>query len=294
MISVRGGMVIESVVNAVKAEQKPYELVVISALYTSLAILLSLWVFKEETSLVMLILTVMSIAPLMINLLKLEEYKDSELDSERIILREHSKAIVAYGGIFLGFTVAFAVWYVFLPSDLLYYVFRVQSSTLGEITGGMITGNAGALTQEFTRIFLNNFKVLIICMLFSLIYGLGAIFVLLWNASVLGTAAGSLVRDFVASSADKVGLAMVATYFQGFGLSVIRYSIHGVPEIAAYLIGGFAGGIISVAIINKHFFGDKFAKFVLDMSNLFFIALTILFIAGILEVWVTPKVFGLF
>lgn len=286
-------MVLEAIVNAVKAEEKPWDMVLLGTFYASLAIALALWVFKEQTSLVMLILTVMGVTPLMINILKLEEKKEIELETETQILKQHSKAIIAYGGLFLGFTFAFSLWYAFVPGDLLHYIFKVQSSTLSELTGNANLVFSGQMNL-FTTIFFNNVKVMIFCIIFSLIYGMGAIFVLTWNASVLGTAVGTLVRNIAATSANAGGFATIGIYFKGYGLSIIRYSLHGIPEIGAYLIAGIAGGIISVAVVNHHFLTKKFDKILLDSANLFIMALFIIFIAAVLEVWVTPKFFGLF
>jgi len=287
-------MVLESIINAVKAEKKPWDLVLLGMVYTAIAILLALWVFKEQTSMVMVLLTVMAVTPLMINIIKLEEQKQIYLDSESTILKEHAKAVIAYASLFLGFTLTFTLFFLFLPNDLVSYAFNIQSSTISDITGNALIDTSVTHFSFFKSIFFNNVKVLIFCLLFSLIYGMGAIFILSWNASVLGTAVGSLIRNFVSTSAGVAGFGTVALYFKGFGLSIMRYSIHGIPEIGAYLIAGIAGGIISVAIINHDILTRKSERIVMDTSNLILAAIFILLIAAILEVWVTPYVFGLF
>ena len=74
-------------------------------------------------------------------------------------------------------------------------------------------------------------------------------------------------------------------------LSFIRYFIHGIPEVLAYFVAALSGGIISVALM-KHDFGTKnFEKIVLDASNLLLLAIGLLFIAAIIEVYVTPVLF---
>jgi len=80
------------------------------------------------------------------------------------------------------------------------------------------------------------------------------------------------------------------SYFYVIGFSILRYAIHGVPEILAYIIAGLAGGIISVAVI-RHDFGTKnFERIILDASDLILIAVFVLFIAAGLEVYVTPMI----
>ena len=86
-------MVLESLVNPIKAERQPYEMFFIGLLYASIAIFLSIWIFKEYSSLVMVFLTVFAAVPLMYNTLKLEEKKDIEISGERKLLREHGKAL---------------------------------------------------------------------------------------------------------------------------------------------------------------------------------------------------------
>ena len=83
------------------------------------------------------------------------------------------------------------------------------------------------------------------------------------------------------------------SYFKVVSLSLLRYSLHGIPEILAYFVSGLAGGILSVAIIRKDFSYKRMEKIMLDFSNLVILAIVIVLIAGVLEVYVTPLVFSL-
>jgi len=142
-----------------------------------------------------------------------------------------------------------------------------------------------------SKIFLNKIKVLIFCILFSFLYGSGGIFILMWNASVIGVALGNFFRSRLAEAVSAVGFSQVASYFYITSLSILRYAIHGIPEIVAYIVAGLAGGIISVAVI-RHDFGTKnFEKILLDASDLILIAIFVLFAAALLEVYVTPLFF---
>ena len=66
---------------------------------------------------------------------------------------------------------------------------------------------------------------------------------------------------------------------------------HGVPEILAYFVAGLAGGIISVAVIRHDMKSSNFRKVLLDSIDLIFIAVFLLIIAALLEVFVTPLFF---
>ncbi len=282
-------MVLESLLNPFRAERQPWVLVMLGFLYASLGLFLSLWIFEEQASIVMVFLTVMAALPLMYQTIRLEEEKDIMLSQERTMLKEHGRAIRFFLTLFLGFVIAYSLWYVILPSVLSQQLFTTQTTTISNLNQQV----TGALAQlgMMNKIFLNNVKVLIFCILFSFLYGSGAIFILSWNASVIGAAVGNFIRTHMAQAAEKAGLLRYADYLHASSLSVLRYAIHGIPEILAYFIAGLAGGILSVAIIRHDFGTTNFEKVLLDTSDLILIAIFVLFIAALLEVFVTPAFF---
>ncbi|MEK6800615.1 MAG: stage II sporulation protein M, partial [Nanoarchaeota archaeon] len=70
-----------------------------------------------------------------------------------------------------------------------------------------------------------------------------------------------------------------------------RFFIHGLPEIAAYFIVALAGGIVSVAVIRHEIGTEKFWEVLQDSLNLIILAIVVLFLAALLEVFVTPVLF---
>ena len=282
-------MVVESLMNPLKAQRQPWELFFMGVFYSSIALFLSLWIFEEYAGLVMVFLSVMACLPLIYHTLALEEEKDVEIFEEQKLLKEHSKAVLVYSLLFFGLTVGFSFWYVVLPANLSNSIFQIQTTMISnlnqQVTGGFIQINL------LSKIFLNNVKVLIFCILFSFIYGSGAMFILSWNASVIGAAAGNFIRTHLADYASAVGLVKVGSYFYVVGLSLLRYSIHGAPELIAYFIAGIAGGILSVAIMRNEFGTRNFERILLDVSDMVLIAVFILFFAALLEVFVTPIFF---
>ncbi len=284
-------MVIESFINPEKAEQRPWNLFFIGFLYATAATFLSLWIFKQYSSIVMVTLTVVATVPLMYKTMKHEEKVDTELDEESKILRHHSKALSFLLFMFIGFLVAFTLWFIVLPADLIQILFKSQLETISTINT-KVSGNAvEQLTNIFSIIFLNNIKVLMFCIFFAFFYGAGAIFILTWNATVISAATGTFIKDKLAAYMAAIGNVNAFNYFNVFSLGLLRYAIHGIPEIAAYFIGGIAGGIISVAMINHDIESDKFKNIMLDALDLTMLAVLVLFIAAILEVFVTPIFF---
>ncbi len=282
-------MVLESIINPFKAEKKPFEMFIIGFVYASVAIFLSLWIFESYSGLVMVFLTVLAATPLMYDAIKREEKKDLTIDKEFLLLKEHSKALLFFVMLFLGITFAVAFWYVVLPAHS-GGLFLIQSQTISNIN----TPASGYIVSDFAilnKIFFNNVKVLIFCILFAFVYGVGAIFILTWNASVIGVAMGNFFSRNMEKYASLVGFEKIASYFHVGSLGILRYMIHGIPEVLAYFIGGLAGGIISIAIIRKDYRTRKFEKILLDASNLLVLAVVILFLAALIEVYITPHLF---
>ncbi|MEK6828446.1 MAG: stage II sporulation protein M, partial [Nanoarchaeota archaeon] len=118
-----------------------------------------------------------------------------------------------------------------------------------------------------------------------------AIFILAWNATVIGAAIGNFIRANISNYTSSLGLLEAGNYFHVVSLGLLKYSIHGIPEIAAYFYGGLAGGILSVSLIRKHFKSEKFHIIMKDFSEMILIAVGFLIAGAFLEVYVTPVLF---
>ncbi|MBW2978558.1 stage II sporulation protein M [Candidatus Woesearchaeota archaeon] len=282
-------MVLESITNPSIATKRPWIQIIIGFAFATAAIFLSIWIFEEYASLVMVFLTVMGALPLFYATMKKEEAKDSTIIGEKTLLKEHAHALRYLFYTFIGFSIAYTLWYILLPAGMSANLFKVQTQTIANLNQH-VTGHAAKISL-LNKIFLNNVKVMIFCVLFAFVYGSGAIFILSWNASVIGAAAGNFIRNHVAKYAESTGLAKIGVYFHGASLSVLRYSLHGIPEIMAYFVAGMAGGILSVAVIRKEYKKKQFEKILLDASDLILISVFILFVAALLEVFLTPIFF---
>jgi uncharacterized membrane protein SpoIIM required for sporulation len=248
-----------------------------------------MWVFREQSSMISLLLTVAVSIPFVYGTLRLEEKKDIYMSGEVTLLKEHAKALKVFMWLFIGYTVSFSLWYTFLPSAYAENLFSVQLNTINQINNN-ISANAFS-SGIFTTILLNNLKVLAFCLLFALFFGAGTIFILAWNASIIATAMGIFFRTNIAEYAQSLGFAKFAGYFHIYSLSFLRYFTHGFFEILAYFIAALAGGIISVAIARKHFMTKRFENIAIDSSNLLLISIGVLLFAALVEVYVTPLLF---
>lgn len=291
-------MVLESLITPLAAEKKPWEMFFLGIFYSTIAMFLGLWIFYEQSSMVMVFLTSLAATPLIFHAIRREE-KSEDHKKEVVLLKEHSRVLYFLICMFFGFIISFSAWYIFLPSGMTETMFSTQMQTIAainaKISGGTsVIGNfmggtmhiTGNLTSQqlFWKILENNVKVLMFCIFFSFFYGSGAIFILTWNASVISAAIGNFVRTNIATV---TGLS----YFSIFSIGIFRYMTHGVFEILAYFMGGLAGGIISVAVIRHELGTKQFKKVLLDSVDLILLALGVLFLASFVEVFITPALF---
>lgn len=261
------------VFNPKKAERHPLEMLLIGFFYASLSILLGAWIFPEYSSLVMIFFTVISCMYVIQGAIKLEESKELDTRSEEWILQEHYKALSFLLFLFLGFVFAFSFWAFILPPERVTLLFGIQGAVVERIQALAFTGNS--ITQApFFIIFSNNLKVMLISLIFAFFYGAGAIFVLAWNASVMGFVIGTLARDTLGAIALPIAFT--------------KYFLHGVPEMLAYLTTALAGGIIYIAFLRGDLFRQGYAKrLIIDTVIMILISIVLLALSSLIEVYIS-------
>lgn len=287
---------LESLINPQRAEKGPWKMFFIGLLYASLSILLVHWFFSNDSVLskfsgiLVVTFSVMFSLPFMYYIIKQEEREDEEVSGFFGVWKMHNDAIFALMWLFLGFIIAFSFWYIVLQNSSLFNA-QVQTYCMINSPGsiddciqkyafsarGMATGTAGASTKivNFFAIIENNTYVMIFTLILSLIFGAGAIFVLSWNASVIAAAIGIFTQYKLS----------------GIPMGLLRYMIHGFPEIAAYFITALAGGIFGAGFIRHGLKDKRFLRVVQNVIILLFIAIALLVVATAIEVYLTPIIF---
>jgi len=283
-------MVLESLFNPFVVKKKPFQMFWAGFLYSVIGMMLSYFVFQEIAGILTVFLIVIGSLPLLYTTIKNEEELDLKY-KEIVLLREHTKVLVFLMFLFLGITSALTIAYVFLPIEITGTLFNIQEQAILNVNSAIqarLTGYTigGGL---FVKIFLNNIKVMFFCIIFSLLYGAGALFILTWNASVIATAIGNFIRREISATASLVGFGVVSAYFKAGALGFFRYMLHGVFEIGAYFVAALAGGIVSIALIKQD---ARNEKVFLDALNLLLISLGLLFFGSLVEVFVTPVFFS--
>ena len=287
----------EMIINPARAEKRPWEMFFVGAFYATLSLLLTKWIFSGDpvlskySGIIVVTFCVMFSIPFIYFALKREEEKDVESVNTIgffRLLEDHGKALAYFMFLFFGFIVAFSFWYIVFEDGN--ENFRAQIETFCLINRpnnfekcvadyglGYSSKPTAFLTasDRIVNIFLNNIYVLMFTLVFSLIFGAGAIFILAWNASVIAAAIGIFSKSSLSN----------------LPLGIIRYMIHGIPEIGSYFTGALAGGIISIAIIKHDLKSEKFWIILQDSLNLIILAVVLLIIAALIEVFITPVLF---
>lgn len=261
--------------NPQRAERHPLEIMFIGIFYSSLSILLGLWIFKEQSSLAIVFLTVLSCLYVVQGAFKMEEKKEKNWNSEKWTLKEHKKLIIMILFLFIGFTISFSLWSLFLSPQISANIFSMQGNSIEHIK--MITGNATSNSGSFVQILTNNINIILISLVFALFYGAGVIYILVWNASIMGLVIGSVARE-------SIGLLALPIAFA-------KYFIHGIPEMLAYILAAIAGGIVYFAFIRGDLTKkDRIKRIVIDVITLLGISILLLIGSAILEVFVSPLI----
>ncbi|MEK6894042.1 MAG: stage II sporulation protein M [Nanoarchaeota archaeon] len=285
----------EMLINPAKAERKPWEMFFVGAFYASISILLVEWIFKNDPVLsqtggiLVVTFTVMFSIPFMFYMFRIEETRSSQDGSSAFqMLKDHRKAIWAFMWLFVGFVIGFSFWYILLPTtgtleqqlDTFCNINRPGDENCKNtvlVRDPNTSPTAFATNKErMFLIFANNTYVLIFTLIFSLLFGAGVVFILAWNASVIAAA----IAIFTRSDLSYLPVAM------------LRYFVHGLPEIGAYFVAALAGGMISFAVIRREIGTEKFWKVLQDSLNLIILAIIVLFLAALLEVFITPLLFA--
>jgi len=284
---------LEDIIHPKRTQKGPWKMFFIGLIYASLSLILVHWFFSQDPDLskasgmMVVLFLIMFSLPYMYFIIRKEEKEDETVEGFKGVWNAHKDALYAFMWLFLGFVIAFSFWYIVLQDGNLLN-FQLQTycriNNPGDINSCVeqyVMGSdklSGAVLKEtrLLSIIENNVYVMIFTLIFSLIFGAGAIFILIWNASVIAAAIGVFTKYSI----------------QEIPLGIARYMIHGLPEIGAYFVAALAGGIFGVGILRHGIKDERFYKVLQHSIMLLFIAIILILIGGIIEVYFTPVLFN--
>ena len=275
-------MVLESILGEQNIRRYPVLICVLAFVISIGAIYFANLIFPAHASVVSVAFITIGLVPMIHNVLSKEA--DDEMickKSSTTFFARHFDLIQMYVWVFVGIILAFSVAYVIIPTDLKPTVFDEQIHALCSISGnnackGMvpfsISGNATGLAVSQCKdptvsnvggcalfILENNWGVLIFTVILSLLYGAGAIFIIAWNASILGIFFGEML--------------LMGQHVQSLGFLQGMLIGHGPPELFSYIFGALAGAVLSAMISKKQMFTCHFGIVIKDVAFLAILAL---------------------
>lgn len=247
--------------------------------YSVIGIGTAVLLFPEDPAIVAVAFIAIMYLPTLNKLLRQEEAIESEKEDFNlfIFLKDHKDIFLIYALFFLGTLLAFSFFTLTLPSLTTNHIFENQINILYSSA----TGRAFSF-DLFKTIFTNNLLVLFLCFITAFVFGDGAIFLVVWNASVWGTIFGAFAKNYA--------LAFAQNPFISFLIVLAIVFTHMILEAFAYISAASAGGVISKGILREKFFSERFRYIIGNTLITLIFALIILVIAVLIESYVISNV----
>lgn len=265
-------MVFEQIFNIKEVKNNYFNIFVMGFIFSEIGILASFLAFNGSVGLMSVAFTAVIGIPYLIHLLQLKSEAMDTKDFFRNLFWTHSAVFESYIFLFLGFFFSYVLYSLFLPEQAILYYFKDQLSLFN------ISGNATGVTLSFGAIVYNNFRVLLIFFILSIIFGVGSILFLVWNASVWGILLGYFIK--LNSTGSTLFLKLINT--------TLRFFPHMILEASSYLFAIISGVIISQTMTSKAIGIDKKREIVIHGVILYIISLVLLLVSAYVEVYIYP------
>jgi uncharacterized membrane protein SpoIIM required for sporulation len=271
-------MVLEQLFKTKWLERRPLYSIILGFVFVFIGLVTALIFFENDISIALLFLVTLLLVPSLMKLLNLEEKVDRKYGTKGFF-KNHRVIWEIYLFLFIGIFIAYLV-IGFGAGDDLSDISKQQMMVLNEeglTAEEMVDFSLSEKASNAFGIFSENLLVGLIFFILSLFYGAGAIFLIVWNASIFST--------FIVMTVNNVSKGVP----HALGL-LGAFSIHLIPEVFGFLVAAIAGGILSRALINEKFGGKGMRNVIKDVTILMIISFVILLIAAFLEVFVSAGV----
>ncbi|MEA3430565.1 MAG: stage II sporulation protein M [Nanoarchaeota archaeon] len=264
-----------------KIEKRHYFAMLLGFAYSLIGIITAFFLFKDFMSLASIFLTTLLLVPTLIYYLGKEEKIERE-EGLKHFFRNHKDVFETYlfifHGVFLGFLLI-----GFFALNVNYDVSAYQFDFLKArgITPDGVSVVPDSTIGQVVNIIGRNLTVNVVAFFLSIAYGAGAIFLIVYNASIFASFIVLLVRYLSTTTAHAT--AIFATML-----------IHLVPEISGFLLAAIAGGVISRALMRERIGSLAFRNVIKDATVMFLLSIVLIVLAAFLEIYVTRGVFRLF
>jgi uncharacterized membrane protein SpoIIM required for sporulation len=289
---------LEVLISPRKARQSPWLMFLVGFLYAIISFLLVKIIFSQDpvlsksSGILIVLFSALFSVIFVYFAIRMEEKESLVKKTETASLLSDWKIVYMFALLFLGFLAGFVASQMVFPNTLdfnsqiqTYCIISSPNqydSCLDQYRIGEVVNNLTATTNiggNFYSIFTNNVSVSLLILLFTLIFGAGVIFILVWNASIIASA-----------------IVLVTKYqLSAIPAGLLRFLVHGVPEIIAYFLFALAGGMLSISL--RSFIGKTLDRDILLTTlkraiYLLLIGALVLIVSALIEVFITPRFFG--
>lgn len=222
-------------------------------------------------SLIIIAISITPLSQITSKLIEIEWNKEKFEKSKNIIFR-HKNFIIYYLSIFFASIIGFYIVYLISPN-----IFYPQEKAINDLVEGIYQYSGSAINKKAMLYFIiqNNLYVLVSFYVFSFLFGAGAIYLLLWNASIVGAFLG---RETILVSSNNLLYKFIIFPF----IKLILLLPHGILEFLAYFLAALGGGLLSQTLFMK--VDRKDLETILsDSILLLLLSIVILVIAGFIE-----------
>ena len=169
-------MVLEQLIATKWVEKRPWHAFLLGFVYSVIGIVASLLIFGSYPSYMAVALTALFILPSLNKLLELEENREirEKKLSIKLPIKDHWDIFEIYLFLFLGVMLCFSLFALALPRYDLFEIFDAQLRVAG-VTGAAFDQTFETVVFTFINLLANNFKVLIVILILSLLYGAGSV-----------------------------------------------------------------------------------------------------------------------
>jgi len=258
-------MVLESLFSAKKIENKPIDMLLLSILVSFASVALAYLVFPEYAGVVFPLLITVGMAPIFNRIFSYEEKKERKAGDEGF-LKRHREIILLFSLFFIGVFVSIFFITLLLPEEFSAMI-KPQLDAIASVKPA--TG-AAVFSGPLDAILFNNVKIILLSFVASVVFGVGSIWILAWNASVLGVYFASFLKKEM---------------FYQFAAGSANLLPHAPLEFLAFFLGGIAGGFVSVAIVKERRNMKAFLHVFKESMLLLALSIAVVFIAAFLEVY---------
>ena len=285
---------LELLVSPKRAEKDPWILFLIGLLYSALSFFIVKLLFstdpvlKRNSGLLIVFLSAL-FSIILVYFLMRREGKESLRSNEKNKASNEWKVLYLLILLFLGFLVGFTILQIIFPNQIefnsqmeTYCVMKSPTNYLNCFNEYNLTSTLSGIDTapkgHFYSILGNNISVSLTILIFTILFGAGVTFILVWNASMIASV-----------------IALSIKYkLSGLPLGLSRFLVHGIPEIMAYFVFALAGGMLSIALrdfLKRSLSKERFIKILKKCTYLLGLGLIILIIAALIELNITPHLF---